>query len=295
MPETVYLNGTMIPYDKAMVSVEDRGFTFADGVYEVIRCYEGRPFRMEEHLQRLSRSAAEIRLTLPLSHAELASAVEATLAANGLEKLDSVVYIQVTRGPAPRAHAFPPHPRPTTLVIARPEKGPDPRQREAGARGITVADRRWHMCHIKSTGLLLNSLAKQQALEFGCYEAIFVRGEVVTEGTSSNVFIVRDGCLHTHPEGPHILSGVTRAAVLEIAQSLGIPVEIRRFRREEMYQADEAFITGTVTEVMPLVVIDDRPIGDARPGPVTKRIYSSFRSLIASDASMARRHRSYSP
>ncbi len=279
LPEVVYMNGSLVPYNQALVSVEDRGFTFADGVYEVIRCYGGSPFRMTEHLERLQKSAKAIRLDLPFPFETISSAVQETLAANSLEKADAAVYIQVTRGPAPRAHALPVDPRPTLYIITRPEKGPRPELRKTGVKAITTEDLRWHMCHIKSTGLLLNSLAKQKALESGCYEAIFVREGIVTEGTSSNLFVVKDRTLWTHPEGNHILSGVTRSAVLEIAAEKGIPVKAEKFTLADLHQAEEVFITGTITEVMPVVEIDGRLIGTGKPGEVTQIMGRSFARL----------------
>lgn len=279
MSQVVYLNGAFVPYEQALVPVEDRGFVFADGVYEVIRCYRGRPFRLEDHLQRLERSAAAIRLPLPMDRAALAAACVETVARNGLADADAAIYLQVTRGPAPRTHAFPAQPRQTTLIIARAEKGPDPALRAAGVRAITVPDIRWQMCHVKSVGLLANVLAKQQALEAGCYEGIFVRDGIVTEGTASNLFMVFDGRLVTHPEGPHILSGVTRQAVLELAEQAGIPAELARVPVARLFEADEVFVTGTITEIMPIVAVDGRTIGTGSPGPVTRRLIGEFAAL----------------
>ncbi len=284
MSQVVYLNGRFVPYEQATIPVEDRGFVFADGVYEVIRCYRGRPFRLDEHLERLEKSAAAIRLPLPLGRTELAEACAETVARNGLADADAAIYLQVTRGPAPRAHAFPAQPKPTALIIARPEKGPDPALRSAGARAITVEDRRWHLCHVKSIGLLANVLAKQQAVEAGCYEGIFVRDGIVTEGTASNFFMVFDGRLVTHPEGPHILSGVTRQAVLELAERAGIAVELAQVPIARLFQAEEAFVTGTITEIMPIVEVDGRTIGSGRPGPVTRRLLADFAALTGSAA-----------
>ncbi len=277
----VYLNGELVPYERAMVPVEDRGFVFADGVYEVIRCYAGRPFRLGDHLDRLALSAAAVRLPLPWSPADLERAVDLTLAANGLDRGGAAVYLQVTRGPAPRTHVFPAAPRPTLVIIARPETGPDPSLREGGVAVLTAPDLRWHLCHVKSTGLLYNVLVKQRAAEAGCYEALLVRDGLVTEGTASNAFVVLGGLLHTHPEGPHILSGVTRRVTLELAADLGIPVREEPVAAADLKAAEEVFLTGTITEIMPIVRVDGSPVGAGRPGPVTRRLQEAFSRLVA--------------
>ncbi len=276
MAQIVCLNGRFVPYEEALVSVEDRGFVFADGIYEVIKFYGGRPFHMEAHMERLAKSAAEIRLPLPVATDELARACEEAVDRNGLAGRNAAVYLQVTRGPAPRAHAFPAAPHPTWFILARPENGPDRKNREHGVRAITVEDRRWHLCHVKSIGLLLNTLAKQQAMEAGAYEGLFIRDGILTEGTASNAFVVRDGRLWTHPEGPHILSGVTRQVLMELASGAGIPVEIAGVPLADLYEADEVFVSGTLSEVTPIVEIDGRPVGDGRPGPITRRLQEAF-------------------
>lgn len=288
MSEVVYLNGRFVPYEEALIPVEDRGFVFADGVYEVVKFYGGHPFRLDAHLERLAQSAAAIRLDLPTPLAELGRAAVELAARNGLGDRDAVLYIQVTRGPARRAHAFPATPHPTVFMYARPETGPAPTLRETGVRTITVEDKRWQMCHVKSIGLLLNVLAKQQALEAGCYEGIFIRDGIATEGTASNLFAVFHGAIHTHPEGPFILSGVTRQAVLEVAGKLGIPVVETPFAADRLFQADEVFVTGTLTEVMPIVEIDGRPVGSGRPGSVTRRVQQGFAELVRGGGAPAR-------
>lgn len=280
MSEVVYLNGRFVPYEEALIPVEDRGFIFADGVYEVVKFYGGRPFRLDAHLERLVQSGSAIRLQLPADPAELGRAAVELAARNGLAERDAVLYVQATRGPARRAHAFPAEPHPTVFMYVRPEAGPAPALRETGVRTITVEDKRWRMCHVKSVGLLLNVLAKQQALEAGCYEGIFIRDGTVTEGTASNLFAVFGGAVHTHPEGPFILSGVTRQSVLEVAGTLEIPVVEQPFAADRLFQAEEVFVTGTLTEVMPVVEIDGRPVGAGRPGPVTRRIQEGFAALV---------------
>ncbi|MBX5476905.1 MAG: D-amino acid aminotransferase [Clostridia bacterium] len=275
----VYLNGQFVPYSQATVHVEDRGLLFADGVYEVIRVYGGRPFALDEHFERLERSASLMRLPLPKPVAELKAAALETLDRSGLK--EATIYVEVTRGGGgPRNHAFPADPRPTVFMIAREAKTPSPALYENGARLVTVPDRRWHMCHVKSIGLFLNCLAKQEALEAGADDALFVRGAVVTEASSANFMAVWGGELRTHPESEWILPGITRRVVLDLAREAGIPVVERAFTLDELWSADEAFITGTTTEVLPVVQVDGRAIGDGRPGPVTRRL----RELYASRA-----------
>ncbi|MBX6377695.1 MAG: D-amino acid aminotransferase [Clostridia bacterium] len=275
----VFLNGRFVPYAEAVVSVEDRGLLFADAVYEVVKCYGGRPFRLETHLTRLQRSADAIRLPLPLAPEEWAQVVAELVRRNGLEGVDASVYLQVTRGPAPRAHAFPDAPRPTVFAVARALPPADPVLVERGVAVITVPDPRWHLCHVKATGLLANVLAKEQAREAGAYDALFVRDGAVTEATSANVFFVRGGVLWTHPEGPAILSGVTREVILELARERGVPVREEPVPPAEAAAADECFLSGTITEVLPVTRIDGRPVGDGTPGPVTRTLRQALLAL----------------
>jgi len=280
MPLTVYVSGRFVSLDEASVPLTDRGLLFGDGIYEVYRVYRGRPFRLKEHFERLRRSATEIRLALPETdwialHAELAER-------NGLRDADWTVYVQVTRGaPASRGHAFPAVETPPTLfVIARPFTEPAATLHDDGASVITRADIRWGRCNVKSVNLLPNVLASQEAAEAGAWEAVFVRDSVVTEGAHTNVFAVLDGRVTTHPEGPRILSGVTRAAVLELAHAEGLPVDETPMRLEALTGATEVFLTGTTAEVMPVVHVDGRPVGTGRPGPVAKRLRAAFRRLV---------------
>lgn len=274
--EWVYLNGRFVPYDEARLSVEDRGFLFADGVYEVIYYRRGRAFRMEEHLERLRRSAEGIRLELPRPLADLEAAASALLARNGLEAEDATIYLQVTRGVARRQHAFPARPEPTVLMLGRKARTVDPARQERGVEVITLPDQRWHLCHIKSIGLLPNVLANQQAAEAGAYEAVFIRDGRVTEGSHTNLFGVFGGVLRTHPADQWILAGITRQVVLELAGKLEIPVREEAFQAEELPNADELFLTGTTTAVLPVVRVDGHTIGGGKPGPVTRRLQEAY-------------------
>lgn len=281
MSEIVFLSGKHIPYEEAMVPVEDRGYVFADGVYEVVKYYGGRPFRMADHMERLARSAAEIHLRLPMSAEEMAVAAEETVAQNGLSGKNVILYLQVTRGTARRNHAFPSTAVPTIFMIARPDNSPNESLRTNGVAAITVADLRWQMCHVKSTGLLANVLAKQAALNADSFEGVFIRDGLITEGTASNIFTIIDGTLHTHPEGPHILSGVTRQAIIELATDLDIQVVEEPVPISRAGFFSELFITGTVTEVMPIVELDGKPVGTGTPGPITRRLQQAFAKQVA--------------
>ncbi len=273
----VYLNGRFVPYEQALVHVEDRGYVFADGIYEVIRFYGGKPLEGPGHFARLARSAAGIRLTLPPA-AELTAAALETVSRN--DAGDGALYLQVTRGVAPRKHPFPENTAPAVYMIARPVSRPAPDMVERGVACITIPDIRWQRCNIKSIALLPNVLAKQQAAEAGAYEAIFARDGAATEGSSSNVFAVRRGELWTHPESERILSGITRDVVLRLARHSGVPVREEPVPAAELAAADEIFITSTINEVMPVTRLDGRMVGDGRPGSVTMRLWEAFGRLV---------------
>jgi D-alanine transaminase len=276
---TVFLDGRFCPLSEAAVSVTDRGFLFGDGIYEVYRVYQGRPFRRKEHLDRLRRSAAEVRLALP--ELDWAALQAELVARNGLDQADATVYIQVTRGaPAARRHAFPPAGTPPTLlVMARRFVAPSADLYERGVAAITRPDIRWGRCDIKSVNLLPNVMANEDAHAAGAWEAIFVRDGVVTEGTHTNVFLVLDGRLVTHPEGPRILSGVSRAVVIEAARSIELEVAEAPCLANAMARATEVLLSGTTAEVLPVVHVDGRPVGDGRPGPIARRLLQAFRAL----------------
>lgn len=271
----VYLNGQFLPLEEAAVSVEDRGYQFGDGVYEVIHVYRGKPFRMREHLARLERSLRGLEIPLP---EPLARIEEVCLQAAGPAR-EASIYLQVTRGAAPRAHAFPKSVRPSFVVYAREVQPPADPDRPLAL--LSVPDDRWGRCHLKTICLLPNVLARQKAVQAGCDEALFVRDDgSVTEGASSNAFLVRKGSVVTHPANNRILGGVTREAVLHLARREGIPVREEPFGLPEALAADEFFMTGTSTEVGAVAAIDGRRIGDASPGPVTRRLKDAFDALV---------------
>jgi D-alanine transaminase len=278
----VYLSGRFCPLTEAAVPLTDRGLLFGDGIYEVYRVYGGRPFRMKEHLMRLRRSAEAIRLGLPELdweglHRELAER-------NRLEAADATVYIQVTRGaPEGRGHAFPPpQTPPTVFVIPRPLGPPNGALWVEGARVITRPDLRWGRCDVKSVNLLPNVLANQEAAEAGAWETVFVRDGVVTEGSHTNVFAVVEGRVETHPEGPHILSGITREVALELARDQGLAVSETAIDIRRLGRAEEVFLTGTTAEVLPVVEVDGAPVASGRPGPVAVRLQEAFRRMVGS-------------
>src|SRR6185437_10458344 len=266
----VYLNGEFVPYEAARVPVEDRGLQFADGVYEVVRYYDGRPFRMQQHLSRLVRSAAGIELPLPPIE-EIRQAMDSLVERQRMQ--DAAVYLQITRGPAPRAHGLVPDPRPTVIAIAREARSVRPRP---SLRAVTVSDDRWARCYLKTTALLPNALARERARRLGADDGIFVRDGFVMEATASNVFVVLNGRLATPPLTNYILAGITREAVIELANGEGISVSEEPISAHMLYQADEVFVTGTNSELGPVVAIDGRTVGDGRPGPVFNRILAAF-------------------
>jgi len=277
----VYLNGEYVPPEKALVSVEDRGFLFGDGIYEVVRYYDGRPFQLDGHLRRLEHSAEGARLPLAPAVANLPAIIERLMAENNLP--DTCFYLQCTRGAArPRTHAFPAQPQPLLLVMPQALVTLPPNAHADGIKVITVPDLRWGRCDIKSTMLLPNVMAKTQAREQGAFEAILVRDGVVTEGSSTNTFAVLDGTLRTHPSGPHILGGITRQVVLGLASDLGLKVHESAFTVNELYGAQEAFLTSTTSEVLPITLVDGRAIGDGKPGPVALRLYEAFQRKVES-------------
>ena len=286
---TVYLNGELIPKERALVPVDDRGFLFADGIYEVTPAYQGVFFRLERHLDRIRRGLAALRIDFDPE--PLAEVHRQLLAANGLEDEPiTTVYVQVTRGVAPRAHAFPTSPvRPTVYAFATEFKRAPREAWEKGYQATMVPDRRWARCDIKAIALLPNCLAMQAAAEAGSTDALFVRDGVAIEGAHNNFFAVLDGTVVTHPATNHILHGITREYVLELCHGLGLPVEQRPIQLEELWEADEAFFTGTTTEVRPTVRIDGRTIGDGRPGPIATRLMDAFVAGVERAATAATR------
>ncbi len=274
---TVYLNGRFLPESEAGISPLDRGFLFADAIYEVVRYDRGRPYRLAEHLDRMREGLEAIRIAATPEF--FAAAGERLLAENGLADKDAFVYAQVSRGAAPRYHAFPPEgTKPTVFAFAREV---DPPPSPEGGRAILLTDERWGRCDIKSVMLLANVLAAQKAREAGAIDAILVRDGFALEATKANLFLVSKGVLRTAPNGPRILPGVTRGAAIEAARRIGLAVEERAFTVEEMYAAQEVFLASTTLWTHPVVAVEGRPIGNGKAGPVARMIrdalYAEFR------------------
>jgi D-alanine transaminase len=264
----VYLNGRFLPREEAKISPEDRGFLFADAIYEVVRYRAGRPYRLAEHLARMRDGLTALSIAFePFFFPEVAGRL---VEENGLGREDALVYAQVSRGAAPRYHAFPPEGTPPTVFsfVRKTDPPPPP----GGGRAILLPDERWGRCDVKTVMLLPNVLASQKAREANAIEAILVRDGIAWEGTKANLLAVSKGIVRTAPRGPRILPGVTRGAALEAAAGLGIPVEERPILVDELFSADEVFLASTTLWTYSLVEIDGRPVGEGRPGPVAARI-----------------------
>jgi D-alanine transaminase len=271
--QTVYLNGRHVPKAEAMIPVEDRGFIFGDGIYEVVRVIEGDLFGWDAHLARLANGLSGLRISARGAEPNtLRATCEKLVRDNGLATGEATVYIQVSRGVAPRLHHFPAADVAPTVYAAASAFKPNFAMRENGAKGITYPDQRWARCDLKTVNLLGAVLGRQAAAEAGAYEAIFHRDGLVTEGAATNAFMVVGGVLRTYPLSNYILPGITRAVLLELAEELRIPVDERPVPLRELFDVDELFVCGTTTDVQPIVELDGRPIADGKPGAVTNRL-----------------------
>jgi len=277
-PPLVYLNGAFLPPEQARVSVFDRGFVFADGVYEVIPAYGGRLFRLQQHLARLDNSLAGIRLHNPLAARDW-QAIFSRLVETGGDG-DQSVYLQVTRGAAERDHAFPKQVTPTVFAYSQPLKYPEPAQLAAGVAAITVQDIRWQRCDIKAIALLSNVLMRQQAVEQGAAEAILLRDGHMTEGSASNIFIVLNDTLVTPPKGPFILPGVTRDLALELGRAHGLACEERAVTEADLRSADELMLSSSTKELLPITRLDGKTVGNGTPGPLHARLHALYQDYI---------------
>jgi D-alanine transaminase len=277
-----YLNGQFLPRAAAAIPVEDRGFAFGDGVYEVWRVVNGRLFESERHLARLVSGLAELRITPPeIARPEVLAAVaDRLLAESELTDGEATLYVEITRGVAPRTHQFPsPAVAPTVYATAN-RFTPADEIRARGASCITVPDVRWLRCDVKTIQLLPNVMARQAAAERGAIEGIMVRDGVVTEGSHTNVVGVLDGVLRTHPTNNLILPGVTRAVVLDLARSAGFEVSEDAIAERDLRRLEELFLVGTTTDVMPIVRLNEQPVGSGAPGPIATRLVSAFRQYL---------------
>jgi D-alanine transaminase len=285
-----YLNGRYLARSSATVSVEDRGFVFGDGVYEVWRVVNGVLFETERHLARLDFGMRELRISLPAALTREGTEQIAGRLLREAELLDgeATFYLEITRGVAPRAHQFPAADTPPTVYATVNRFTPPESLRASGATAITIPDIRWLRCDIKTIQLLPNVLAKQAAVERGAIDALMIRDGMVTEGSHANVIGVLDGTIRTHPTNHLILPGITRAIVLDMAREDGIPVSEEPFGEADIGRLDELFLVGTTTDVMPIVRVNDQPIAGGAPGPITLRLLKRFRAYL--DASGAPAH-----
>lgn len=272
----VYLNGDWLPLSDAHVSVLDRGFLFGDGVYEVIPAFAGKLFRLHEHLLRLDNSLNGIRLEPPLGHREWKKILMELIEKNGASDLS--LYLQITRGYSPkRDHAMPLAPVPTIFAMATP-MAPQPTEDQPGSCAITLEDNRWHACNVKAITLLANILLRQKAVDKDCAEAILIRNGIVTEGAASNLFAVIDGQLVTPPKSNHVLPGITRDLILELAAANGIEHKERNISETELRSSEEIWMTSSTREILPIIRLDDEAIGTGRPGPVWKKMQSIYQN-----------------
>ncbi|WP_370221370.1 D-amino-acid transaminase [Cytobacillus sp.] len=278
--EYVILNGDLIERSEAKVDIEDRGYQFGDGVYEVIRVYNGKMFTADEHLERLLESGRKIELDIPYSIGQLKQMLAEMIERNNLEL--GIVYMQFSRGTSPRNHAYPgADVAPVLTAYTRENKRPVESMRN-GVKASLIEDIRWLRCDIKSLNLLGNIMAKQKAAQSGCFEAIQHRGDTVTEGSSSNIAIVKDGTLYTHPATNLILNGITRRKINEICRENGIALEESAFTKADLLGADEVVMSSTSAEITPITEIEGKPVGNGRPGPLTNKLQNLFEEAIES-------------
>jgi D-alanine transaminase len=286
MSRIVFVNGAFVPFEEAKVPIMDRGFLFADGIYEVSAVLNGRLVDNDAHLARLERSLKEIRIDNPYSAEEWTRLEEELVRRNGL--VEGVVYMEVTRGAAERDFAFPKDVKPTVVMFTQPKTITRSPAAEAGVAVVTVPDIRWKRRDIKSVALLAQVLAKQAAAEAGVYEAWMVEDGHVTEGSSSTAFIITtDGRIVTRPLSNAVLPGITRQAVMRLAQESGLRIEERLFTVEEAHAAAEAFLTSASSFVMPVVTIDGKPVGNGKPGALTRRLRSLYLDMAGAPAKAA--------
>ncbi|PIR09942.1 MAG: D-amino acid aminotransferase [Gallionellaceae bacterium CG11_big_fil_rev_8_21_14_0_20_60_62] len=276
---TIYFNGSFMPLEQAKVPVLDRGFIFGDGVYEVIPVYSRRAFRLREHLARLQHSLDGIQLPNPHTADEWVAILTGLIARNAPQ--DQYLYLHITRGVAPRDHAFPNPPvTPTVFAMSNPLVHPPAALLQSGVACITAQDNRWLRCDIKAIALLPNVLLRQSAVAAGCAEAILIRDDsFLTEGAASNIFVVRDGVLLAPPKDHLMLPGITYDVLLELAAANGIPHQVRRILKEELFRADELLLTSSTREVLAVTTLDGKAIGDGRPGAMFARIYELYQTF----------------
>ena len=273
------LDGKIIDLSENILPMEDRGHQFGDGVYEVTKVYNGYCFALKPHLDRLYRSLRELAIPAVYTYEELTEFHELLIKESGI--MDAAIYLQITRGVAPRTHSFPENVVPRLTMSIRPASAAIDKNKSEGAKVLLIPDERWLRCDIKSLNLLGNVLGKQKAKNAGCLEGIQVRDGIVTEGTSSNFFVVKDDVVWTHPECNLILTGVTRTLVIEkIAPELGILVVEKKFDEAFVKSAQEAFLSGTTNEITPIVTLNGKPVGNGNVGPITRKIQNAYWAML---------------
>ena len=273
----VFLNGKLLPIEQASVSVLDRGFIFGDGVYELVPVYSRVPFRLDEHLTRLERSLGEAKIRNPYTRAQWRSNIYQVIDAQTFD--DQGVYFQVTRGVAKRDHAFPKSLEPTVFMMSNPLVSPPQAQVDKGGAAVSATDNRWLRCDIKSISLIGNCLLRQMSAEAGAVETILFRDGKLTEASASNVFIVKRGVIHSPPKSNLILPGITYDVVSELARANNLPIEFGDVAEAEVRAADEIWVTSSSKEVLAIVELDGKPVGDGRPGPVFRRMHQLYQEF----------------
>jgi len=285
--QTVYLNGAFVPLSEARIPVLDRGFIFGDGIYEVVPVYDRVPFRWPQHLQRLQRSLGKVRITDPFDTAGWGRLVSELIERHPWP--DQFVYMQVTRGVARRDHAFPKDVAPTVFAMASEFPAIPAEYRERGVAVVTLPDERWLHCDIKSTSLLGNVLARQAAVEAGAVECVMFRDGFMTEGSASNIWVVRDGRVLAPPRDRLILEGIRYGLVQELCEAQGVPFEVRPVARAEVDSADELMLSSATKEVLPVTRLDGKPVGQGVPGPVFRRLLAAYQQAKAASRQQAGR------
>ena len=286
---TVFLNGEFMPVDEARVPVLDRGFIFGDGIYELVPVYSRAPFRLEGHLARMERSLSEVKIANPYSRAEWTKIIEQMIDRQSFD--DQGVYWQITRGVAKRDHAFPKNVRPTVFMMSNPLVNPSKEVVENGAKAVSAQDFRWQRCDLKTISLIGNCMLRQLSAEEGAVETILFRDGKLTEASASNAYIVKDGVIATPPKDNLILPGITLDVVFDIVERGNLPMEVREIAEAEVFGADEVWVTSSSKEIVAIVALDGKIIGNGKPGPVFRKawqLYQDFKSEVMRAKKQAR-------
>ncbi|MEO8203908.1 MAG: D-amino acid aminotransferase [Betaproteobacteria bacterium] len=274
---TVFLNGKFMPMEEAQVPVLDRGFIFGDGIYELVPVYSRAPFRLEGHLARMERSLSEVGIANPYSRAEWTRIIEQVIEKQTFD--DQGVYWQVTRGVAKRDHSFPKGTTPTVFMMSNPLVNPSRDVVENGAKAVTAQDFRWHRCDLKTISLIGNCMLRQLSFEAGAIETLLLRDGMLTEASASNAYIVKDGVIATPPKDNLILPGITLDVVFDIVERAKLPMQVREITEAELRGADEVWVTSSSKEVVAIVDLDGKPVGNGKPGPVFRKAWQHYQEF----------------